>query len=63
MTNFEHLKSLNEKELAEELCQLFDDPNVDDVFICDVCPARNLCKANKGKANGFIKWLQEERKD
>ena len=53
MTRFEYIKSLNEKELANWICEEFTHADIE----CENCPAYRFCY--KGH-NGMKHWLMTE---
>ena len=55
MTNFERIKEMSLKELAEFICERTDD--------CAKCFGCDLCRTNCGHANGLIAWLKKEVQD
>lgn len=51
MTRLELIRKQSPEQLARLLCVLFD---------CAQCPAQHLCAFEGGRANGLIKWLNQE---
>ena len=56
MTRFEYIKSLNEKELAQYLCETLQIAEVE----CENCPAFKFCY--KGH-NGMKSWLMRDAEE
>ena len=54
MTNREYLESLDDTDLAEELC---------DMRSCDTCKGAKFCVKDAGHGNGLRKWLKQEADD
>lgn len=54
MTNIERIRTSDDKELANFLCEMFDIKAG-----CDFCIASKYCKRGR---NGFHEWLQKESK-
>ena len=49
MINYENLKQMTSDELAVAICNM--------ISACDRCPARGICIAGCGKANGLKAWM------
>lgn len=52
MTNGNHIRSMNDEELAEFLCNM--------TYCCD-CPHQEAC--NDAVGDGYFNWLQQKTKD
>lgn len=50
-TNYERLRLSKPEKLAATLCTM---------LTCEKCPGRHLCNHLDGKANGLLKWLEQE---
>lgn len=50
-TNFEKFRRLSPKRMAETMCDWIE---------CQKCPGKDLCNHKDGKANGLVKWLEQE---
>lgn len=51
MTNFEKIKDMSIEEFARFLCLHLN---------CGVCMGADLCKMRGERANGLLKWLEQE---
>lgn len=51
MTYYERIQKMSIEELARFLCLHLN---------CGVCMGADLCKMRGERANGLIKWLQQE---
>lgn len=51
LTNYERLRFAKLPQMAATLCDFAD---------CQKCPGKDLCNHKEGKANGLVKWLQQQ---
>lgn len=51
MTNFEKFRCNKLQRMAETMCEWID---------CQKCPGRELCSHKDGKANGLVKYFEQE---
>lgn len=60
MTRFEYIKSLNEKELANWICEEFTHADIE----CENCPAYSFCyKGHNGMKHWLLQDVQEKTID
>lgn len=50
-TRFERFRLYSQERMAREMC---------DWFGCEKCPGQELCTHKDGKANGLVKWFEQE---
>lgn len=50
VTNADRIRTMTDEELAKWICEAYE---------CYRCPGEELCNVTDGKANGALKWLQE----
>ncbi len=62
MKNRDRLNAMSDEELATFLCDVIEKiaANTPDKFVCDICPASELCR--KGH-NGILAWLNQNEKE
>ena len=51
VTNFEKFRVSDPQKMAETMCGWLE---------CQKCPGRELCSHKDGKANGLVKWFEQE---
>lgn len=51
VTNFEKFRSSTPQKMAETMCKWLE---------CQNCPGRELCSHKGSKANGLVKWFEQE---
>lgn len=53
VTRYEQFRFNKPQKMAEIMCEWID---------CQKCPGRELCSHKDGKANGLVKWFEQEVK-
>lgn len=56
MTNFEHIKSMTEKEFFEFVLDM-------ELYKCNGCPAKPDCGKYDSCPDAFIAWLRDDYKE
>lgn len=57
MNRYLYLKNINTVKMADYLCDMIQNMDIEDDENCTVCPAADYCHQNH---NGFLDWLKEE---
>lgn len=60
MTNYEHLMTLTEIEIADFFCHKVDLHIVNGCW--EFCPFRDICYTTSDNKSGIRKWLSQEYK-
>ncbi len=60
MDRYLYLKNANTEQMANFLCEIVQDVEIEGELptdICNICPATGYCRSGH---NGFIDWLKED---